>query len=618
VIAAAALATTAWLAHRLILESRAPASVPLPEVSRSPYLNTGPDARYVGHEACRKCHPDAHESYAGSAMSRSLADVDPLHEPEDASYEHWISGQRFDVYRRDGRLWQRYVLPGEKDEPDIVLADFPLKYVVGSGHFSKTYLAEIDGFLVEAPLTWYSATGKWGMSPGFDTAAHLGFQREASERCVSCHAGRVELIDRSERLTIYEHAIGCERCHGPGSLHVESRSSFRDEPQPAGGEGAIDYTIVNPVHLSRELAEAICEQCHLTSNAEVTVRGRSLSEFRPGLPLQDFLITYRLEDPQKSMKVVGHVEQLALSRCYRESKTLTCVICHDPHINPEPAGKLAHYQTVCLSCHTLADCRVDPAERDRQTAENDCLQCHMPSSRTEIVHLAFTHHRIGIHPRRPAREGSSADTADERAIEAALEPIHDISRLGEIDRLRSLGLAYYNRALHHGPHSLRCAERAQELLEQVRGQGLREGQVDSALMHLLSRTNDPRALVYAAGALDDKKAPASARMPALYFLALEHFQKGHIEEAAALLHELVQVRRGANDWALLGKCEVSRGNTAAAREAFEKAVSIDPKLVPTQIDLARLYAQEGRHELARKHREIARQLEKLIPPVDSH
>ncbi len=237
----------------------------------------------------------------------------------------------------------------------------------------------------------------------------------------------------------------------------------------------------------------------------------------------------------------------------------------------------------------------------------------MPASRTEIVHLAFTHHRIGIHPRRPYRPRSFDDTTEKRAIEAALEPIHDLSRLGEIDRLRSLGLAYYDRALRPGPHSVRCADRAQELLEQVRIQGLREGQVDSALVHLLSRTNDPRAASYAANAVSDPQAPPAARMPALYFLALHHYQEGNLKAAAGLLRELVQSRRGAADWILLGKCEAAGGNPVAAREAFEKALSIDPRLVATRIDLARLYAQEGQDDLARKHREIARQLEKLMP-----
>jgi hypothetical protein len=29
-----------------------------------------------------------------------------------------------------------------------------LKYLVGSGRHSRTYLAELDGFLTESPLTW--------------------------------------------------------------------------------------------------------------------------------------------------------------------------------------------------------------------------------------------------------------------------------------------------------------------------------------------------------------------------------------------------------------------------------------------------------------------------------
>lgn len=97
-----------------------------------------------------------------------------------------------------------------------------------------------------------------------------------------------------------------------------------------------DFTIVNPAHLSRDLAESVCQQCHLRPSAVVPVRGRKLSDFRPGLPLQDFVQAYQLDAPDKPMTVVGHVEQLHLSRCYQASNSLTCVTCHDPHAEPRP------------------------------------------------------------------------------------------------------------------------------------------------------------------------------------------------------------------------------------------------------------------------------------------
>ena len=74
---------------------------PLTPVSSSPYLNTGPDARYVGSETCRSCHPDRHESFRRTGMGRSMAAVDPAKEPADATYDHALSKRRYQVYRKE-------------------------------------------------------------------------------------------------------------------------------------------------------------------------------------------------------------------------------------------------------------------------------------------------------------------------------------------------------------------------------------------------------------------------------------------------------------------------------------------------------------------------------------
>src|SRR5206468_1983426 len=125
----------------------------------------------------------------------------------------------------DGRLWHRELLMGT-GTADVVLAEYPVKYVVGSGRHSRTYLVEAEGFLVESPVTWYTAKKNWKMSPGYDAPDNPGFERAAGEGCLSCHAGRAEAIGVSlHRMTIHEGAIACERCHGPGSLHTERHAA---------------------------------------------------------------------------------------------------------------------------------------------------------------------------------------------------------------------------------------------------------------------------------------------------------------------------------------------------------------------------------------------------------
>ena len=81
-------------------------------------------------------------------------------EAPDGSHDHALSSRRYRVLRKDGTaLWHREMLltatsVGPQTGGEVVVSEFPVKYVVGSGRHSRTYLVETDGFLVESPLTW--------------------------------------------------------------------------------------------------------------------------------------------------------------------------------------------------------------------------------------------------------------------------------------------------------------------------------------------------------------------------------------------------------------------------------------------------------------------------------
>ena len=261
-------------------------------------------------------------------------------------------------------------------------------------------------------------------------AGSLELHAPCADRLCACHAGRVETVaETSHRLQFHEQKIGCESCHGPGSLHVNAR---RKLPKFAG---EVDFTIVHPGKLSREVNEAICARCHQRSAAFASVRGRSISQFRPGLPLTDFRIDYKPEQSDDAMTVVGHFEQMRESRCYTESKTMTCTSCHDPHLSMQPAEKIGYYRRKCLSCHESdGGCKLPEKPRLQKSPKNNCMQCHMPKSGTDIPHFAFTHHRIGLKHKltKPEQQPNSA---------SRLVPMGNLANLLPIDRQRCLGLA---------------------------------------------------------------------------------------------------------------------------------------------------------------------------------
>ncbi len=582
-LVAAVLAVTWWFLRGAL---KRPLALPLPPLSATAFENANADVKYIGLKACAKCHPEQYESYLQTAHSKALATVDAAAEPPDAEFVHSASGKSYRVYRADGVMHHRESLAAP--DGSVLAQDYPVKYLIGSGRHTRSYLVEDAGFLMESPITWYQSRQAWGMSPGYDRPQHLGFERAAGLSCIMCHVGRAE-GDGLHSVVIHEQAIGCECCHGPGSLHAE-RQKGGAHPSESN-----DPAIFHPGRASRQLGEAICAQCHLRSNATVFVRGRNMTDFRPGLPLTDFRIDYQLDAPNERMKVVGHVEQMRLSRCYQASETLTCTTCHDPHHAPAPAATLSHYRSKCLECHAESACGLAVDKRTKNQPGDNCAACHMPQVSTDIPHVAFTHHRIGVH-------SSAVETPDEGKL-AELVALEDISHLPELDRDRCLGLAYleFAQTQRDGTAYQHYKPRAVELLESVRKRGLHDAYVDAGLARLYWADAPLRAFEMAHAALEHDEAPASERVNALFVIADTAIKTRQWPTAREALLQLIVLRRHSVDWMLLGLCETELGNDDAAIKAIERAAQINPYQSEIHARLARLYRKSGDLKQSEQH-----------------
>lgn len=568
---------------------------PLPPYSESPHLNTGPEARYVGIDACAECHRGNHSSYLLTAHSKALNDLNPKAEPPDGSFYHQPSGRTYRVYRQGDQFRHEEVLRTAEGTV-VARMDLPIRYLVGSGNFSRSYLVEVDGFLHESPITWYTSKQKWDMSPGYDYAGHSSFERPINLTCLACHAGRVEPAGEAvHRMIFHEKAIGCESCHGPGSLHVDFHRAKRQIP------GEDDLTIVNPGKLSRDRLEAVCAACHLSAEAMVALRGRRIHDFRPGRLLTDYCVHYRLNVGGEQMTVVGHIEQLRLSPCYQKSGDMTCLTCHNPHAKERPKDLTAFYRQKCLDCHESKPCGLALAERLKKEPADDCSACHMPRGDTDIPHIAFTHHRIGLHKSRPP---SHSEKLPE------LVPVDEIPNLSPIDQKRNLGWAYVLVADNpqHGKYAETFRERGRELLEAVDAAGLRDGVTFEGLAKVYWKKDPARAGRYAQEALDAQDLPAEGRAVALVIRADCYQQEGKTEEAIRLLEELVTIRRQAEDWRLLGRLYLEIGQPEKALEALKKALAIRPYRHDIHGALAEAYRRLGDNTLARAHQAKAQWL----------
>jgi tetratricopeptide (TPR) repeat protein len=467
IVAAGLLATALYLAF--IRPAAIPTSAGAPRDPRldydGPFRNVDPVVRYVSDESCAECHRDKADSYSQHPMGRSLLPIaqDPATPRGKSSPPFNALGSRFQVERAGEQVRHRRTRLSPDGRPAADLT-WDVHYALGSGTRGRSYLTDREGYLYQTPISWYAKKEKgWDLSPGFGPDLLTG--RAVVPECLFCHSNRAAAIsgsvNRYARPVFEGDAIGCQRCHGPGELHVRFQRAEKDAAQkkPADEED-IDRTIVNPRHLEHHRAQAVCEQCHLTGAARVVRHGRDLHDFRPGLPLESVLTVFvNAHPPGAKDKAVNHVEQMYQSRCFQAGtgrRKLKCVSCHNPHVAApsEPERQLAYYRGRCQSCHrrdgeaaglrphAVASCRELPERR--QARQDNCVACHMPPYQSaDIPHTASTDHRIRREPKPAPREDAEPAAGERLPVVSFYD-----SRKGDPEDERDHALALVKLALN--------------------------------------------------------------------------------------------------------------------------------------------------------------------------
>ncbi len=315
----------------------------------------------TGSQSCRACHREIYDSYQATGMARSSGVVASIE--TEGSFEHKPSHVKYRVFQEGGAAWFGFASAGFQGRRR-------LEYFVGSGTVGRSYLFMMEGFVYQAPVSWYAAAARWDLSPGYQQYDQLYLTRPIGTDCLECHASGLQPVTGTANgfasPPFRQPGVSCERCHGPGDAHVAGHAKM-----------------VNPADLAPDRRDSICAQCHLAGEARIA--RAHVPAFRPGDRFEDSRVVF-VWSGEPAMNVTSHFQTLQQSACKKAAgDRLWCGSCHDPHRAPAPAEKAAFYRGRCLQCHQATDC----------SRGLDCAGCHMPKMPVrDVQHATYTDHAI--------------------------------------------------------------------------------------------------------------------------------------------------------------------------------------------------------------------------------
>jgi len=602
------------------------------------YRNLSATVDFVGDDACFQCHESEYAGFQDHGMAHSFYPLTPQTAVEAFGSDVVVdtaSGYRYRTYAEGAQYFMEEFQLDESGKKTHRLVR-QMEYVVGSGTIARTYITEQDGWFYELPVTWYTNAERWDFSPGYEIN-NQRFDRKIADRCMACHNSYPEpMVQTNGAYKRVPSGIGCERCHGPGALHVEERLVSGDP------EGDLDDSIVNPAHLDVGRQLDVCQQCHLSADVSILREGRTPYDYRPSERLESYIALFSTHGDEdsgtmgKTVEVISHADRLKRSACFTETldtpSPLLCTTCHDPHAGFKNAGD-AFFNAACMDCHGAADLgrrfEGTPA-MTTHSGEANCIDCHMPKADVEEApHSTFTDHWIRVVGRDSGKRPQPPEPIRAGHI-ASLRPYY------ERDQEGSRGTMYQGMAsitLGRQEGSLDLLEEGVALIDEAAEKAEVTGEalfLKGYALQLLGRYGESMAPLEAA-VTDD---PGIAER--LNALAQTYERLGVKRNATTQLYErtlsiqpkladvrinygrflestgdvqgaILQYRRAIKEESYnmlarynLGTAYIQLGDDTEAERWIREALSLDPRYVPALSNLGLVYAMRGDEDVARK------------------
>lgn len=357
--------------------------------------------QFVGSETCMECHADISKSHLETAHfnTSAVANAENI-KGSFKSGENVLDLDQVEftmVSERDS-LYQHTRLKNRTSK--IPPAKFDM--AIGSGVRGQSFGTWEDDKLFQLQTSYYTPTDSWVNSPGYPS--YHDNPRPIRDACLKCHVTFAKKHEQSEGGNEFHkeqmlYGIDCERCHRPSAKHVKFH---RNNPEVEAAKFMMRLD-----SLPRQQRLDVCAQCHSGSRNQL-LKGNSFSFLSGGI-LDNYALNSNQVTSNANLDVHGNQYGLLTeSKCFKETETLDCNTCHNPHKNQR--GEAENFNLKCISCHSTGTvvCAADESEVNHMG--NNCIACHMPVSPSQSMTVQLNEkdsletsfyirtHLIGIYP----------------------------------------------------------------------------------------------------------------------------------------------------------------------------------------------------------------------------
>ncbi len=363
---------------------------------------------FTGTQSCLECHASVVATHLETAHHHSSSKAVPESiKGRLGAKANFVELQdaRISIVRDEAGIYQKTVTKSGRERTLIDALDV----VIGSGVKGQSFLSWKEEMLFQLQASYYTPSDSWINSPNFPD---YSTERPVTDACLKCHVTFAKNTDPSGNSNSYIKeqlilGIECERCHGPAEKHVDYH---RKNKTASSGKFlvAIDS-------LSRQRRLDICIQCHSGLRSQ-QLKGNPF-DFVAGEDLGTYSRNYYSGKSQAELDVHGNqYGLLQSSTCFRESPTMDCNTCHDPH--KKQRGNTDYFNQKCMDCHNQGTTSCSKNPLIHTSMGNDCVGCHMPLSpsgnmqvrlpgESEVVPVSIRTHLIAVYPKNSAAEKGS-------------------------------------------------------------------------------------------------------------------------------------------------------------------------------------------------------------------